>query len=126
MRRLHQILVLVAWLVATGSHWDLVQSFAWAKMVAVYSEDLPLLEAVQETFNPQNLCEVCKVVRDAKERESGMANLGAKPEGKWLLLLPKLTPTGIAPPSGTRLLARDARLDPQWSTEPATEPPRVA
>jgi hypothetical protein len=126
MRRLYHILVLAAWLVATGSHWDLVQALAWAKMTAAYAEDLPLIEAVQETFNPQNLCGVCKVVRNAKERESGMASLGAKPDGKWLLLLPRLAPTSVPVPATCRVASTDQRLGAQWKPEPALQPPRSA
>ncbi|MDX2186078.1 MAG: hypothetical protein SFV32_04025 [Opitutaceae bacterium] len=126
MQRLHHFLVLVAWLVASGSHWDLVQTFAWGKMIAAYSEDLPLVEAVQETFNPQNLCSMCKVVRDAKEQESGMTQAGAKPDGKWLLVLPRPQPTGIQPPVSTGIPSAVEAMRPQWTPEPSLRPPRVA
>ena len=33
-RKLSLVLTLTAWLLATGSHWDLVQTFAYARMFA--------------------------------------------------------------------------------------------
>ena len=35
-RQLSLILTLIAWLFATGSHWDLVQAFGWGRMVTIY------------------------------------------------------------------------------------------
>lgn len=70
MRRLPSILVLCAWLLASGAQWDLLQGFAWVRMIATYSRTMPLDEAVRLTFTPNNLCGVCAFVADAKTRVS--------------------------------------------------------
>src|ERR1700712_3398132 len=64
------LLTLTAWLLATGSHWDLLQTFAWGRMLATYSQSMPLLEAAQKTFSPDGMCGICHAVADAKQKES--------------------------------------------------------
>lgn len=61
--------VLFAWLLATGSHWDLVQAFAWGRMITTYMEDMSFTEAVAMTFQPENLCPVCRSVSKAKQQD---------------------------------------------------------
>lgn len=65
--------MLTAWLLATGSHWDLVQTFAWGRMIATYSQTMPLAQAVKLTFTPDNLCGVCESVSEAKQQQPGAA-----------------------------------------------------
>jgi hypothetical protein len=68
--RLQIVTVLFAWLVATGSQWDLVQAFAWSRMIIGYSRTMPLVEAVRLTFQPDNLCSLCEMVKTAKQQQS--------------------------------------------------------
>lgn len=68
-RKLSLITMLVAWLLATGSHWDLVQTFAWGRMLANYSQTMPLAQAVKLTFTPDNLCGLCESVSEAKQQQ---------------------------------------------------------
>ena len=68
MRRLTTLFVLCTWLLASGAHWDFVQGFAWARMVANYSRTMPVAEAVRLTFRPDNLCGLCELVADGKTR----------------------------------------------------------
>lgn len=73
MRRFSAILVLFAWLLASGAQWDLLQGFAWGRMIASYSRTMPLHEAVRLTFTPDNLCGVCEFVASAKTRADDSA-----------------------------------------------------
>ena len=41
-RQVSIVLVLAAWLLATGSQWDLAQTFAWGRMITTYSASMPL------------------------------------------------------------------------------------
>ena len=77
-RNLLLALTLSAWLLATGSPWDLVQTFAWGRMIATYSQSMPLLTAVQKTFAGDALCGICEVVQYARSHQD--AN-GAKLPG---------------------------------------------
>lgn len=86
--RLATIIALCAWLLATGSHWDLVQTFAWGRMIATYAQTMPLARAVQLTFTADNLCGVCEVVSDAKQDPAAAHSAPMNPaEGKILLAL---------------------------------------
>lgn len=90
-RRLPLILTLFAWLLATGSHWDVVQTFAWGRMIANYSRVMPLSEAIRLTFQPESMCGVCEIVADAKATDPEVP----APKGQHEL---KLT-LGFAPAS---------------------------
>lgn len=78
--------MLTAWLLATGSHWDLVQTFAWGRMIATYSQTMPLAQAIKLTFTPDNLCGVCESVSEAKQHQDSALPADAKAAGKILLV----------------------------------------
>ena len=80
-RRLSLISLLCAWLLATGSQWDLVQTFAWGKMIVTYAETMPLTDAVRLTFTPDNMCGVCEAVSEAKQQQAD-DTLPGEPSGK--------------------------------------------
>lgn len=84
--KLSLISMLAAWLLATGSHWDLVQTFAWGRMIATYSQSMPLAQAVKLTFTPDNLCGVCESVSEAKQQQETAVPADGKAIGKILLV----------------------------------------
>lgn len=69
-------MTLAAWLLATGSHWDLVQTFAWGRMIATYSQSMPLAQAIRLTFTAENMCGVCEAVQDAKQQDPAVPGAG--------------------------------------------------
>src|SRR5471032_1474735 len=79
-RQLSLLLTLAAWLLATGSQWDLVQTFAWGRMFVENTRTLPLLEAAQRTFSPEGRCPICAAVSAAKQQQENSAPL---PTGKF-------------------------------------------
>lgn len=85
-RKLSLITMLTAWLLATGSHWDLVQTFAWGRMIATYSHSMSLAQAVKLTFTPDNLCGVCESVSEAKQHQDTAMPTDAKTLGKVLMV----------------------------------------
>jgi hypothetical protein len=132
-RRFSVLIVLCTWLLASGAHWDLMQSFAWGRMVATYSRTMPLREAVRLTFTADNLCGVCTFVADAKTRapaDSPGVPVAGDPLSKaklWLAAPPDY-PLGIA---FVALLApswpdKNCRLPAAERAAPPTEPPRAA
>ncbi len=78
--------MLTAWLLATGSHWDLVQTFAWGRMIATYSQSMPLAQAIKLTFTPDNVCGVCESVSEAKQQQDTTLPSDAKSAGKILMV----------------------------------------
>lgn len=135
MRRFSALFVLCAWLLASGAHWDIVQGFAWARMVVNYSRTMPLDEAVKLAFNADNLCGVCEFVADNKTRaDSDNASAPVAPsasgdsaaKGKlFLATAPEhlfVFCTVPAPEWPTKHFLADAHARPA----PPTEPPRAA
>jgi len=61
--------LLTAWFFATGSQWDFIQSFAWARMMVGYAKVMPLREAVAQTFDPAKPCPLCRAVSKAKQQQ---------------------------------------------------------
>lgn len=87
-RRFALVVTLLAWLLATGSHWDVVQTFAWGRMFAINSHHMSLAAAVQRTFSTDGRCALCKTVARAKTHQDGSASEnvpGAKSPEKILL-----------------------------------------
>jgi hypothetical protein len=68
-QRISLFLTLAAWLFATGSHWDLVQTYAWGRMFISYAQAMSLSAAAEETFSGQ-MCDLCKAVQKNKREQS--------------------------------------------------------
>lgn len=62
------VLTLAAWLLATGSHWDLMQTYAWGRMFVSYAQAMSLTAAAEETFSGE-MCDLCKVVQKGKQEQ---------------------------------------------------------
>ncbi len=93
--------LLLAWLLATGGQWDLVQVFAWGRMFTNYSRIMPLASALRLTFKPDNMCSVCKMVKAAKQQQEQTPAAPAKTLGKILLVFAPVSTVVIASvPSG--------------------------
>jgi hypothetical protein len=125
-RKLSLIAMLFAWLLATGSHWDLVQTFAWGRMIATYSQSMSLTEAVRLTFTPDNLCGICESVSAAKQQQGHDAALPT--EGKAfgkILLVYQPVPVVFAPLLSSVHLPCDKTLPlGRERLEPPVPPPR--
>ena len=77
--KLSLILTLCAWLLATGSHWDLVQTFAWGRMIATYSQSMSFAQAVKKTFSAGATCGVCETVAAAKQHDAAESSAPTAP-----------------------------------------------
>jgi hypothetical protein len=85
-QRLQLCALLLAWFMATGSQWDLVQVFAWGRMFASYSRTMPLESALRLTFKPDHMCSVCKMVKAAKQQQEQSPAAPSKTLEKILLV----------------------------------------
>jgi hypothetical protein len=119
------LLMLTAWLLATGSHWDVVQVFAWGRMFAQNVRVLPALDAAELTFSPTRLCKLCQVVRDAKQDRPGES----APAGKILTKEPVVflarTQVVIAAPTSSPWIVTEVAPMACDRTPPPTPPPRA-
>ena len=69
LRRFGNILMLVAVLAATGTHWSLLQSVAWTRMLAANLRTDSFTAAVQKTFDGNHPCALCKAIAAGKQTE---------------------------------------------------------
>jgi hypothetical protein len=124
--RLSLVLTLLAWLLATGSHWDLVQTFGWGRMIAAYSQTMSLGEAVRLTFTPENMCGVCTIVATAKQQSDDAAIPGGKLHGKVLLVFAPTPAIVVAAPDFVYLSHSDPDIAGAARAAPPVPPPRFA
>lgn len=126
-QRFALILTLAAWLCATGSHWDLVQTFAWGKMFARYAQTMPASEALRLTFTPDNFCGLCEFVQDAKrESETNGSSAPAESGTQKILLALAATPAvAINAPAPEPWLLSDHDLPAPMAVAPPVPPPRA-
>jgi hypothetical protein len=68
-RKFGQVLMIVAALSASGTHWLALQSVAWTTMLAENLQTDSLQRAVQRTFDGRHPCCLCKEI--AKDKQSG-------------------------------------------------------
>ena len=130
-RTLALVLTLTAWLLATGSQWEVVQTFAWARMFAENVRTLPLRVALDRTFSPEGRCGVCVVVTHAKQSQSDSPDTpgdtsSGKFSGKLVLAHepPSVSLVALVP-SSTRWSRSDHTPASAERAAPPLPPPRA-
>jgi hypothetical protein len=68
-RKFGQVLMIVAMLMATGTHWLAFQSFAWTTMLAENLHTSSWQRAIQRTFDGKHPCCLCKQIAKDKQSE---------------------------------------------------------
>ena len=68
-RKFGQLLMIVAVLSATGTHWLALQSVAWSTMLAENLQTASWGRAVQRTFDGKHPCCLCKEIAKDKQSE---------------------------------------------------------
>lgn len=70
LRRLGLICALLAMFTVAGGHWAVLQTVAWAEMLRDYSQrGASLTAAVEQTFDGQHPCALCREIQSGKARE---------------------------------------------------------
>lgn len=118
-RRFKIFSVVLAWFLATGSHWEMMQTIAWAKMIVQDARTMTLGAAVVETFSGENPCSMCKIVEGAKRQEKNSeTNLPEEGAKAKIFLFCYDKPAKVASINGAS----------EWVAMPATalDAPRVA
>jgi len=124
LRRIQVWAAVIAWMLATGSHWDVVQAFAWGRMIYGYSHTMTVAESVKRTFAPGNMCKICRLVNQArKSQESNPAaqiNVGTKIS----LHCPPVPHPVVASPASASWLLGDPVMPATERAAPPLPPPR--
>ncbi len=125
-RKLPIVLTLAAWLFATGSQWDLVQAFAWARMMATNVETMSVADALAQTFSPEGRCTLCEAISAAKQQqdETGQATEARLP-GKTVLVYLPASPVVIAKPASVTFALGEFTFHGVEPSAPLLTPPRV-
>jgi hypothetical protein len=123
-QRLQLSALLLAWLMATGSQWDVVQVFAWGRMFASYSRIMPVESALRLTFKPDNMCSVCKLVKAAKQQQEQSPAAPLKARGKILLVFAPVPTVVIASVPSEWWLVRLKTMHSAERAAPPIPPPR--
>ena len=127
-RQVFLVLTLTAWLLATGSHWDLVQTFGWGRMIVTYSRSMPLRQAIEKTFSGDTLCGVCELVQGAKSQQdaNGAKVPGPKaPEQIYFVSTPGVLVYATPAPLCAGLVPAVSALLSADRTAPPLPPPRT-
>lgn len=96
LRRLQITSIFVAWLLATGSHWEMVQTFAWGRMILNEARSMSLSAAVQETLSGEKPCAVCVLVAKAKQQKEQPGIPAPSNEGPTKIFLVCHAPAPLA------------------------------
>jgi hypothetical protein len=67
--RIGHLLLILAFLGATGAHWAVLQSVAWASMLADNARVAPLSAAFEKTFDGKHPCALCKKIAEGRQSE---------------------------------------------------------
>src|SRR5258708_36952071 len=67
--RLGHVLLIVALLCATGSHWVMLQSVAWATMLAENARTDSFQTALAKTFDGRHPCALCRQIAQGRQPE---------------------------------------------------------
>lgn len=67
--RLGHILLIIALLGATGGHWTVLQTIAWADMLTKNLQTESVGAAIAKTFDGEHPCKMCKQISAGKKAE---------------------------------------------------------
>ena len=125
--RFQIVVILFAWLLATGGQWHLVQSFAWARMFTAYAKTMPVSEAARLTFTPDNMCGVCELVSAAQQQHGDTAlPAGTSLDAKTPLVFQPVPAVIIAAPTAPSWSLADRDTPASERAAPPLQPPRIA
>jgi hypothetical protein len=119
--RFGKVFVVIALVAMLGAHWALLQTVAWATMLADNLRTRSLTEAVTQTFDGKHPCPLCKAIAAGKKSEqktefiSHTLRLEFPPvKGNFLLMAP----------SRFELLPQANSFADSLIQSPPTPPPR--
>jgi len=113
--------MVIAMLIACGGHWVLLQTMAWTKMIADFSQNGDLKSAITKTFDGSHACSLCKCIKAGKEKEKKQ---DASVEAGKFAFIHQPSKITLWRPGKFRLLGERFSLVIKRANEPPTPPPR--
>jgi hypothetical protein len=123
LKRIAHLVLIVALLNATGMHWAMLQSVAWATMLANHARTESLTDAISQTFDGQHPCPLCRQIAKSRQAQN-KADLQTAPQK--LEFSNDLTAYFITPPTRFFLLSNRNSFAALLTQTPPTPPPRQA
>lgn len=120
-RKIGNLLMIVAVLLATGTHWMVLQSIAWTGMLAENLQTNSLSKAIVCTFDGKHPCCICKEIakRKQSERKSDLQMESTKLEFPY-----SKSEFVFCPPSAFREMRAGDESGPLLTHAPPVPPPR--
>jgi hypothetical protein len=117
--------MLLACLLPLGAQWDLIQVFAWGRMTMEHAQAMPLAQAVAKTFDGE-MCDICRMVADAKQQEQSRSHLPElKLESKILLFFQPAPGFVVEVPRSAAWRPTEAAVMTTGRSAPPVPPPRA-
>ena len=122
-RRPGHVLLILALLNATGMHWALLQSAAWAAMIASQARTESLSTAVSQTLDGRHPCPLCRQIAKSRQTQN---KTDLQTAAQKLEFSNELAKFFISPPSRYILLNDGNFSAALLMQSPPTPPPRQA
>lgn len=122
------VICLLAMFLAGGGHWAVMQTAAWGRMLVEYSKSSGLITAIQDTFDGEHPCPMCKKIASGRQQEKRDAKEmpWCKPAKVPDLIGILASDVAIPPPAIRRPFLPDIFLHPpEMISQPPTPPPRA-
>ena len=124
LARLPKIVLVLALACSIGLHRMFLQAVAWTGMIATYSRNATLGEALAKTFDGQHPCNLCNLVRHGKASEKKQEAIKVKTKiDFWMPLRPVTVEPREVASSNFAAFASDIRTR---SDSPPVPPPRFS
>ncbi len=115
-------LLILSLLCATGGHWAMLQSVAWATMLANNARTQCLSDAITTTFDGRHPCPICRQIAQSRQSEK---KSDAQLELKRLEYSLDSAVFVICPPGHFFLTGERSSSAPLLTEAPPTPPPRA-
>lgn len=123
MRHLVRWLLVLALSLSIGLQWAVVQGAAWVRMIASYSKEATISQALAKTFDGSHPCKLCKA---AQRGESTQKKQDAESSlAKFVLAAPETEPF-VVPDGASGVEPARRFVEGRWSQAPPVPPPRFA
>jgi hypothetical protein len=125
-QRIQISIVLLLCFASSGAQWDVVQTFAWGRMMANYSRAMPLAEAMAKTFDGE-MCPLCRLVANARKQEQSRSGIPeVRNEAKILLFFQTVPKVIVEAPRSAAWIPGDGAAMTEGRSAPLLPPPRAA
>jgi hypothetical protein len=120
--RIARAAVVLTLCLSIGAHWAVLQSVAWGTMVVQYSQQIPLSNAIAQTFDGNHPCNLCKGIsaaRNSEKKGDAQQSVTVKPD-----LICATRSVNLLAPYVNFLFARVKMDASVLAHSPPTPPPR--